>query len=97
MDEIDDKLLLAAFHNGVNLYLFIHNLYDQEPQTMAGLIHSAQSFMNAEDAIIAKKRKRAKWMEAKLPRHSKQGPHPKKARAGEKKDRDNRKAGSSLG
>ena len=56
---MDDKLLLVAFHNGVNLDLFIHKLYDQEPQTMAELVHLVQSFMNAEDAIIAKKRKRA--------------------------------------
>ena len=59
VDEMDDKLLLAAFHNGVNSSLFIHKLYEQESQTMAELIHSAQSFMNAEDVIIAKKRKRA--------------------------------------
>ena len=58
LDEMDDKILLAAFYNGVNLDLFIHKLYDQEPQTMAELIHSAQSFMNAEDAIIAKKKKK---------------------------------------
>ena len=58
VDEMDDKLLLAAFHNGVNSSLFIHKLYEQEPQTMAELVHSAQSFMNVEDAIIAKKRKR---------------------------------------
>ena len=60
VDEMDDKLLLAAFQNGVSSYLFIHKLYDQEPQTMVELVHSAQNFMNAEDAIIAKKRKRAK-------------------------------------
>ena len=30
-DEMDDKLLLAAFHNGVSSDLFIHKLYDQEP------------------------------------------------------------------
>ena len=59
VDEMDDKLLLAAFHNGVNSSLFIHKLYEQESQTMAELIHSAQSFMNVEDMIIAKKRKRA--------------------------------------
>ena len=28
MDEMDDKLLLAAFHNGVNSDLFIHKLYE---------------------------------------------------------------------
>ena len=60
MDEMDDKLLLVAFHNGVHFDLFIHKFYEQEPQTMAELVHSAQNFMNAEDAIIAKKRKRAK-------------------------------------
>ena len=58
VDEMDDKLLLVAFHNGVNFDLFIHKLYEQEPQTMVELVHSAQNFMNAEDAIITKKRKR---------------------------------------
>ena len=70
VDETDDKLLLAAFHNGVSSDLFIHKLYDQEPQTMAELVHSAQNVMNAEDVIIAKKRKRAEQMEAELPRYS---------------------------
>ena len=30
VDEMDDKLLLAAFHNGVSSNLFIYKLYDQE-------------------------------------------------------------------
>ena len=78
MDEVDDKLLLAAFHNRVNSDLFIHKLYEKEPQSMAELIHSAQNFMNAKDAIIAKKRKRAERMEANLTRHTEQGPRPMK-------------------
>ena len=41
VNEMDDKLLLAAFHNGVNSSLFIHKLYEQEPQTMAELVHLA--------------------------------------------------------
>ncbi|XP_075660615.1 uncharacterized protein LOC142630502 [Castanea sativa] len=94
VDEMDDKLLMVAFHNGVNSDLFIHKIYEQEPQTMAELVHSAQNFMNAEDAIIANKRKRAKCMEADFPRHPEQGPRLKKARTGEKKDRDNKKANS---
>ena len=40
MDEVDDKILLAAFHNGVNSDLFIHKLYEKEPQSMAVLVHS---------------------------------------------------------
>ena len=59
VDETNDKLLLVAFHNGVNSSLFIHKLYEQEPQTMVELVHSTQNFMNAKDAFIAKKRKRA--------------------------------------
>ena len=63
---------------------------------MAKLIHLAQNFMNAEDAIIAKKRKKAKRMEVYLPCHLKQGPRLNKAWTGEKKDRDNKKASYSA-
>ena len=93
MDEVDDKLLLAAFHNGINSDLFIHKLYEKEPQTMAELIHSAQNFMNAEDVIIAKKRKRDERMEVHPACHSEQAPRPKKGRTEDKKERDNRKTG----
>ena len=96
MDEVDDKLLLAAFHNGVNSNLFIHKLYEKEPQSMAELVHSAQNFMNAEDTIIAKKRKRSERIKANPNRHSEQGFRPKKGQTKEKKDRDNKKPGSSA-
>ncbi|XP_065629979.1 uncharacterized protein LOC136067698 [Quercus suber] len=95
VDEVDDKLLLAAFHNGVNSDLFIHKLYEKEPQSMAELVHSAQNFMNAEDAIIAKKRKRAERMETNPTRHSEQGPRSKKGRTEDKRDREKR-AGPSA-
>ena len=74
VDEVDDKLLLAAFHNGVNSDLFIHKFYEKKPQSMAKLVHSIQNFMNAEDAIIAKKRKRAERIKANSMRHAEQGP-----------------------
>ena len=96
VDEVDDKLLLAAFHNGVNSDLFIHKLYEKEPQSMAKLVHLAQNFMNAKNAIIAKKRKRAERTEANSMRHAEQGPRPKKGRVEEKKDRDNKKASPSA-
>ena len=63
---------------------------------MAELVHSAQNFMNAEDAIIAKKRKRAERTEANPVHHANQGPRPKKGCAEEKKDRDNKKASPSA-
>ena len=96
VDEVDDKLLLAAFHNGVNFDLFIHKLYEKEPQSMAELVHSAQNFMNAKDAIIAKKRKRSERMEGNPSRQSEQGPRPKKGQMEARKDRDNKKFGPSA-
>ena len=78
VDEVDDKLLLVAFDNEVNSDLFIHKLYEKEPQSMAELIHSAQNFMNVEDVIIAKKRKRAERTKANPMCHAEQGPRPKK-------------------
>ena len=41
VDEMDDKLLLVAFHNRVNSNLFIRKLYEKEPQSMAELVHAA--------------------------------------------------------
>ena len=52
--------------------------------------------MNAEDAIIAKKRKRSERIEGNPSRHSEQGPRPKKGRTEERKDRDNKKPGPSA-
>ena len=63
---------------------------------MAKLVHSAQNFMNAEDAILAKKRKRSKRIEGNPCRHSEQDPRPKKGPTEERKDRDNKKSGSSA-
>ena len=63
---------------------------------MAELVHSVQNFMNAEDAIIAKKRKRVERTEANPVRHADQGPRPKKGCAEEKKDWDNKKVGPST-
>ena len=53
---------------------------------MAELVHSAQNFMNVEDAIIAKKRKRAERTEAHPACHSEQGLRPKKGRMEDKKE-----------
>ena len=64
---------------------------------MVELIHLAQSFMNEEDAIIAKKKKKGERLENGYIHHPKQGSCPKKAKIGEKKGRDCKKAGSSSG
>ena len=64
---------------------------------MAELIHSAQSFMNAEDTIIAKKKKKGERLENGYIHHLEQRPRPKKAKIGEKGDHDGKKAGLSSG
>ena len=83
---MDEKILLAAFHNEVSSDLFIHKLYDQEPQTMAELTHLTQNFMNPKDAIIAKWKKKAEQAEAEYTHHLELGLRPKKASTGEKRD-----------
>ena len=52
--------------------------------------------MNAEDAIIAKKRKRAERMGANPMRHFEQVPRPKKGRTEDKKDWDDKRVGPSA-
>ena len=64
---------------------------------MVELMHLAQSFMNAEDRIIAKKKKKIERVETGYVHHLEQGPHPKKAKMGDKRDRDGKTAGSSSG
>ena len=51
--------------------------------------------MNVEDAIIAKKRKKAERMEGNPARHYEQGSRLKKGQTEDKKDRDNKKASPS--
>ena len=63
---------------------------------MAKLVHSAQNFMNGEDAIIAKKRKRSERIKGNPSRHSEQGPRLKKGRMKERKNQDNKKPGPSA-
>ena len=53
---------------------------------MAELIHSAQSFMNAVDTIIAKRKKKGEQLENSYVHHPEQGPHPKKAKVGGRKE-----------
>ena len=52
---------------------------------MVELIHSARSFMNAEDAIIAKKKKKGERLENGYIHLPEQGSCPKKAKVGVKR------------
>ena len=53
--------------------------------------------MNAEVAIFAKKNKKVERVENGYVHHLEQGPRPKKAKIGEKRDQDGKNARSSSG
>ena len=92
VDEVDDKLLLVAFHNGINSDLFIHKLYEKEPYSMAELVHSAQNFMNRRCNHSQEEEK--SWKDgsaASTPLRTR--PSSKEGRTEDKKERDNRKTG----
>lgn len=53
--------------------------------------------MTVEDTLIAKKKKKIERVETRYVHHLEQGPCPKKAKTGDKRDRDGKTTGSSSG
>ena len=53
IDEIDDKILMAAFTNGLRKGKFLFSLYKNDPKTMSDVLYKATKYMNAEDALLA--------------------------------------------
>ena len=66
IDEADDKILVAAFTNGLRKGKFLFFLYKNDPKTMSEVLYRATKYMNAEDALLAReekprKRERMEW------------------------------------
>ena len=57
IDEADDKILVAAFTNGLWKSKFLFSLYKNDPKTMSEVLYRATKYMNAEDALSARKEK----------------------------------------
>ena len=57
IDEIDDKILVAAFTNGLWNSKFLFSLYKNDPKTMSDVFYRATKYMNTEDALLACKEK----------------------------------------
>ena len=57
IDEADDKILVAAFTNGLRKGKFLFSLYKNEPKTMSDVLYRATKYINAEDALLARKEK----------------------------------------
>ena len=55
--EADDKILVAAFTNGLQKGKFLFSLYKNDPKTMSEVLYRATKYMNAEDALLAREEK----------------------------------------
>ncbi|XP_023927290.1 uncharacterized protein LOC112038689 [Quercus suber] len=53
IDEANDKILVAAFTNGLKKGKFLFSLYKNDPKTMLDVLYRATKYMNAEDALLA--------------------------------------------
>ena len=83
IDETDDKILVAAFTNGLQKGKFLFSLYKNDSKTMSKVLYRATKYINSKDALLAReqrprKRKRLKdtWQD--------QGQ--KKPRTGDRRD-----------
>ena len=57
IDETDDKILVAAFTNGLRKGKLLFSLYKNDPKTMSGVLYRATKYMNAEDALLTREEK----------------------------------------
>ena len=57
IDEVDDKILVVAFTNGLWKGKFLFSLYKNDPKTMSEVLYRATKYMNAEDALLARDEK----------------------------------------
>ena len=57
IDEADDKILVAAFTNGLRKDKFLFSLYKNDPKTMSEVLYRATKYMNAENALSTREEK----------------------------------------
>ena len=53
IDEANDKILVAAFTNGLRKGKFLFALYKNNLKTMSDILYKATKYMNVEDALLA--------------------------------------------
>ena len=57
IDKVDDKILVAAFTNGMQKGKFLFSLYKNDLKTMSDVLYRATKYMNMEDELLARKEK----------------------------------------
>ena len=53
INEVNDKILVVAFTNGLQKGKFLFSLYKNDSKTMSDVLYKATKYMNAEDALLA--------------------------------------------
>ena len=57
IDEANDKILVAAFTNGLRKGKFLFCLYKNDLKTMTDVLYRATKYMNAEDTLLSREEK----------------------------------------
>ncbi|XP_075636722.1 uncharacterized protein LOC142608957 [Castanea sativa] len=57
IDKTNNKILVAAFTNGLRKGKFLFSLYKNDPKAMSDVLYRATKYMNAEDALLAREEK----------------------------------------
>ena len=83
IDEADDKILVAAYTNGLRKGKFLFSLYKNDPKTMSEVLYKATKYMNAENVLLARKEKPKKRERLEDTRQDQGG---KKPRTGDRRD-----------
>ena len=60
INEANDKILMAAFMNGLRKGKLLFSLYKNDPKTMSDMLYRATKYMNVEDALLAQDDKHKK-------------------------------------
>ncbi|XP_030939764.1 uncharacterized protein LOC115964635 [Quercus lobata] len=74
IDEADDKILVAAFINGLWKGKFLSSLYKNDPKTMSDVFYRATKYMNVKNTLLAheeKPKKRERQEESRRDRGQK--------------------------
>ena len=57
IDEADEKILVAAFMNGLRKGKFLFSLYKNNPKNMSEVLYRATKYMNVDDVLMTREEK----------------------------------------
>ena len=83
IDEADDKILVAAFMNGLRKGKFLFSLYKNNPKNMSEVLYRATKYMNVDDVLMTREEKPRKRERLE---DTQQDQGRKKPRAGDRRD-----------